>query len=896
MNLPKGFGRGRDVSAYLIGTVAVLSLGLAGILWVIWVRDVGSADWFFGLAAGATLIAVLAGAAGFCRRVDNPDPETALIEAGAGYRLPDLVARRHAERIGRTGSWYWILESDEIVWSEEAFRILGLESANIVPAWSEFLRLVLPEERDALHEWFRKAWKSDTESAAECRIIRADGTARWVEARLGPLFESGIKTAVFGTLMDVTDRVERLEEIQALNAHQEELVAKRTAELQAEIVKREAVQVELELSEAMHRNIVDGAVEAIVTVDVDGQIISANKAVETIFGYEPSSLVGKPVAVLMERGVAVSHQDLINSYLLTGKSRIVGATTELSAQRANGETFPIELSVNEVTVPGHKFFCAVVRDIGERRAAELELRQSAERLKESERNLKQLLDLSPIGITIVEQQDHNRLYANEAMARMFMIPAGTPLSEWGVAETFADPESLDLVKSTGFATNPVSDLELLRKRRDGSTWWCIHYSRPIVFGGKKAAIVWHLDISSRKKFEAELSRTEEQLRSTISNAPAGILLTDKEINIVVANDELRDIVKVPEEMMDTGKNYADVIRFLAKRGDFGPNPDRSIDDILDTLKAPAERSSEYTSLDGKVFNVRRHPVGGGGAVTIAMDVTEQKEAEERLRQALWDLELTQDELVHSEKMASLGSLVAGVAHEINTPMGTALTAATHVREETLKVVAAFKKNEIKRSQLENFLSIADEGSKIIESNLSRAAHLIRSFKQVAVDQSSEQRRSFNIDSYLRETIESLTPQLRPYPKIELILVVGADVEINSFPGAFSQILSNLLVNALTHAFEHDGSGKIEIRTLTLGDQMRISFEDNGLGMTEAVRGRIFEPFFTTRRGTGGSGLGLHIVYNLVTTKLSGTIRCFSNPGEGTRFDITLPITSETVDD
>ncbi|MEQ8332194.1 PAS domain S-box protein [Nisaea sp.] len=768
MNLPRGFGRGRTVSAYLIGAVAVLSLVLAGILWVIWAREAGAADWGFGLAAGATLMTVLAGVAGFCRWVDKPGQKTALAEAGSGFRLPDLVARRHAERIGRIGSWYWILATDEVVWSDEAFRILGLKNGEVIPGWFEFLKFVHHEDRDAVQDWFRTAWKNDTETTCECRILKADGAVIWGEARLGPLFEDGIKTAVFGTLMDVTDRVERLREIEALNADQERLVETRTAELQDEIA--------------------------------------------------------------------------------------------------------------------------------ERKHAEDEARQNADRLRESEKNLNQLLDMSPVGITIVSEETHDRLYANAAMAEMFGISRETPLDEWGARWTFADPSGAELMFRQVFRDGGLSNLELRRKRPDGSTWWCLHNSRPIVFAGQPAAIVWHLDITNRKNFEAELSRTEEQLRSTINNAPAGILLTDKEMNIVVANDVLRDIIKVPEEMMAAGRNYADVIRFLANRGDYGRNPDRTVDEILDALKTPAERSLEYTSLDGKVFNVRRHPVGAGGAVTIAMDVSELKEAEERLRQALWDLELAQDELVHSEKMASLGSLVAGVAHEINTPMGTALTAATHVREETLKVTAALKKNEIKRSQFENFLLTADEGSKIIEVNLTRAAHLIRSFKQVAVDQSSEQRRPFNVDSYLRETIESLTPQLRSYPKIELVLDADADVVIDSFPGAFSQILSNLLLNALTHAFGQEGEGKIEIRTLTFGDQVRISFADNGLGMTEAVRGRIFEPFFTTRRGAGGSGLGLHIVYNLVTTKLSGTIRCFSNPGEGTRFDITLPITSETVDD
>lgn len=808
--------------------------------------------------------------------------------------LPDRIAQRHAERIGRIGSWHWVLETDEIVWSEEAFRILGLDSTEVTPIWSEFLKIVHPDDREAVHEWFRHAWKTDVENATECRILRADGSVRWVEAREGPLFDGEKKIAIFGTLMDVTERVERLAEIQALSAHQEELVAQRTSELQAEIAKREAIQVDLELSEAMHRNIVDGAADAIITVDIEGRIMSANRAVMAMFGYDPEQLVGEPVGILMEAGVAENHQSFVNGYLETGQSRIMGGTTELFARRACGEVFPVELSVNEVKVPGRKFFSAIVRDVSQRRAAELELRQTAERLKESERNLQQLLDLSPVGITIVQADNHNRLYANEAMAKMFMIPPGTPLEEWGAAGTFSDPEDLEYVRRIDFTRNPISDLELQRRRRDGSVWWCLHYSSPITFAGTEAAIVWHLDITNRKSIEAELTRKEQQLRSTIENAPAGIILTDGEDKIVLINEEMREILEVPAEMVEPGKCYADVLRYLVERGDYGVGDiEQILERTLDALRKPTSRIYEYNSISGKIYGVRRHPAADGSVVTVAVDVSEQKENEERLRQALWDLELAQDELVQSEKMASLGGLVAGVAHEINTPVGTAVTAASHVREETLKIKAAFEGNAVKRSEFENYLSTANEGTRIIESNLNRAAQLIRSFKQVAVDQSSEHRRVFNVDDYLQETVDSLKPQLKSYPRVELALETDADVPINSFPGAFAQVLSNLFVNALSHGFGQDGSGTISIRTMRLDDQVRVTFEDDGKGMDAETRGRIFEPFFTTRRGSGGSGLGMHIVYNLVTTQLSGTIRCFSNPGQGTRFDITLPLEPET---
>ena len=366
-------------------------------------------------------------------------------------------------------------------------------------------------------------------------------------------------------------------------------------------------------------------------------------------------------------------------------------------------------------------------------------------------------------------------------------------------------------------------------------------------------ISWQSDITERRQWEKKLLEKEDQLRSTINNAPVGIILTDKDKKIVVANDQLRDILDIPHDMMETGKDYMEVIRYICDRGDFGADIDRRREVILHSLENPNSPPYDYNATSGKIYSVRRHPAGDGSVVTISVDMTEQKKAEENLQQALRDLELAQDELVEAGKLASLGSLIAGVAHEINTPIGTSLTASTHVHEETLKICAAFEDNAVKRSELAGYLAIASEGSKIIEVNLKRAGALIRSFKQVAVDQSSEQRRSFDVDSYLAEIIQSLKPQLKAYPHIELVLEANAETVINSFPGAFSQILSNLLVNALMHAFEQDSEGQVVIRTRSFENQLTIFFEDNGRGMDKWVRERIFEPFFTTRRGSGGSG-------------------------------------------
>ncbi|WP_193173650.1 PAS domain S-box protein [Nisaea nitritireducens] len=877
-----------------------------GVLW--WFSDqaISSPFWVVEQAIVVTFITALS-AYYFLHLRPGAPADTS--EPAAANSLPDITAWSHAERFGQIGYWYWTLDGDEIFWSDGAYRILGLDQAGKTPNWGSFLQSAHPDERDEIDRWFRRVWKIDAESATECRILRPDGSIRWVEARVGPLFEKGRKIAVCGTLMDVTDRVERLNEIQILNTRQEELVEQRTAELRDEISKRKAIQAELEFSEAQHRNTIDSAADAIVSVDTDGRIMSANRAVETIFGFCLKNLIGQPVTVLMDASMADVHQSWVLRFLETGESSIIGRTSELEGRHADGTLFPIELSVSEVKTAGSRSFTAIIRDVTKRKLAERETQRNAERLRE-------ILEFCPMGVSIFSADDSRRLFVNNRNIELTGLEnpdSGAPAL---LGSTFPDGVFPEALQTPAIDQAGVSQFETERVRPDGSRWWSLISAKRIDFEDVPSIIVWQSDITERREWEKKLLEKEELLRSIINNAPAGIILTDEHMKIVVVNDQLRDILNVPREMMEAGKNYDDVIRYMSARGDYGPDSDQFRDNVLDTLKFPNARPFDYTSTGGKGYSVRRHPVGDGSVVTIAMDVTEQKESEERLRQALWDLEVAQDELVHAEKMASLGSLVAGVAHEINTPIGTALTASTHVREETIKIGAAFGSNTVKRSQLEGYLAIADEGSRIIETNLGRAAELIRSFKQVAVDQSSEERRSFNVDSYLHEIIQSLKPQLRAYPNVDLVLEADANVVIDSFPGAFSQILSNLLVNALTHAFgqegqeqegqeqegqeqegqEQEGRGQVLIRTILFGDQVRISFEDNGRGMDAKVRERIFEPFFTTRRGSGGSGLGMHIVYNLVTATLAGTIRCFSNPGDGTRFDITLPIKSETADD
>ncbi|GAB1409326.1 hypothetical protein MASR1M90_04800 [Desulfovibrionales bacterium] len=266
-------------------------------------------------------------------------------------------------------------------------------------------------------------------------------------------------------------------------------------------------------------------------------------------------------------------------------------------------------------------------------------------------------------------------------------------------------------------------------------------------------------------------------------------------------------------------------------------------------------------------------------------------ANANLHTALDDLRQAQSHLVMSEKLAALGELVAGIAHEINTPVGVALSATSTMAEKNRVLTELFTQGEMKRSHLTEYLDASREGMEMSLINLHRASDLIRSFKMVAADQVSETRRSFNVHTYIGEVLLSLRPKLKKTTH-HIETECDEDLVIESYPGALSQILTNLILNSLTHAFDEGESGLIRIVVRIEDNVLCLTYADNGRGIPREVQNKIFEPFYTTARSRGSTGLGLHIVFNIVTSRLHGTVTCCSEPGQGAMFQIRIPLTQE----
>jgi len=281
-------------------------------------------------------------------------------------------------------------------------------------------------------------------------------------------------------------------------------------------------------------------------------------------------------------------------------------------------------------------------------------------------------------------------------------------------------------------------------------------------------------------------------------------------------------------------------------------------------------------------------------VTLSALVLAALFAENRDRRRLAEIALqaseTQRYLIETERLAALGGLVAGVSHEINTPVGTSLTVASSLAHRCAVFAEQIAVGEVRRSQLDEFADSCRDASNQLVANLQRAGELIQSFKQVAVDRSHADRRTFDLKVVTEQIVASVRPGLPKPRRDSIALEIPAQVTLYSYPGAYGQVLTNLIFNAFTHGFPDGRDGRVLIKAREVGtDQVEITFSDGGIGIPGDVQRHVFDPFFTTNRAQGNTGLGLYIVHNLVTQHLGGTITLVSAPGKGTTICMTLPL-------
>ena len=404
------------------------------------------------------------------------------------------------------------------------------------------------------------------------------------------------------------------------------------------------------------------------------------------------------------------------------------------------------------------------------------------------------------------------------------------------------------------------------------------------------------DITDQKRAEDAVAEGRRLLQQVIDTVPAMINVKDRQLRYVLMNRYMAGIFGV-EPADAIGRTTTDLMsRYGAQKTD--ENDKR----VLASGKGLGFYEEEYLDSSGDLrqWLVNKLPLLDADGeieqiVTVALDIGERKRGEQEMRKAkdaaeaaLRNLRETQNSLIEAEKLAALGRLVAGVAHEVNNPIGISLTVASSLERKTALFAAEVARGEIRRSRLNEFLETSRDASSQLVANLNRAAELITSFKQVAADRNYSDQRIFDLGDLTEQVVMSLRPGLRKH-HLTLTVDCQPNLIMNSYPGPYGQVLTNLFLNSVAHAFPDGKPGTINIQVRESGkDNVEVIFSDNGCGMSLDVRRRAFDPFFTTRRDQGGTGLGLHIVYSIVTNRLGGRLDLDSEPGGGTRIQLILP--------
>ncbi|GEO36600.1 hypothetical protein SAE02_07480 [Skermanella aerolata] len=516
--------------------------------------------------------------------------------------------------------------------------------------------------------------------------------------------------------------------------------------------------------------------------------------------------------------------------------------------------------------------------------------------KEAEDAQRKLIDAVPVPLVLARTSDAQVLQINHRAAELFGL---TPEQAIGrdATDFYVVEEERRRLGTRLRNDGQVDEFELQLCDSARQPFWSLLSARLFNHRGEPATLTTVNVINERKRIEQELARDRAMLKATLENMDQAMLITDGDLRVIGWNHRCADLLDLTAEVLEPGPTLAGLAGFLAERGDFAGLSDEDVLQFTGDQRDLLESRPIYERRrpNGMVVEARSNRLPGGGYVCTYTDVTERKSAEDALRASKEAAEMAydrlhqaQDSLLQAEKMAALGSLVAGVAHEINTPIGTALTAASHLGERTADFRALLQGGKLKKSDADRYLETATESSAIMVATIGRAAELIQSFKQVAVDQSTDIRRGFNLAEYIGEILLSLRPRLRQTAHT-VSVDCPDDLEIDSYPGALSQVLTNFVMNSLVHGFAEGRAGRITLcARLQQPDVVSIRYSDTGKGIPEKNLGKIFEPFFTTRRGSGGTGLGLHIVFNIVAQSLGGTIAVESIEGQGASFILTIP--------
>lgn len=421
---------------------------------------------------------------------------------------------------------------------------------------------------------------------------------------------------------------------------------------------------------------------------------------------------------------------------------------------------------------------------------------------------------------------------------------------------------------------------------------------PIRNGG---FVTTYQDITEQHAMQEQMRHQTLLLREILENMPAGIIVFDADLKLQVWNTSAVDMLSLPESCFVIGGDYENLLRMMLERNGLdNEEMEQAVSERMAIVRKFLPHRYERTNPDGRTFLIHGKTLYNNGKmlqfITIMTDITDRKRAEvkaqeinHQLEKLVRELSETRADLIRSEKLAALGSLVAGVAHELNTPLGNCLMMASTLKDMSLDTNNKVMAGQLTRSELVQYIQQSFDALELMMRNLNIAAESILHFKQVAIDQASAQRGNFNLHDLVREVFTMMRDKIEGAGH-SLQLNLPNSIEMDSYPGAMEQVLIALLNNSMAHAFDHMQGGVMTITaSAVMGGRVVLEFSDNGCGIAEHHMNRIFDPFFTTKLGRGGTGLGLNISYNIVTSLLGGNISVFSEVGGGATFVIDIPV-------
>ncbi len=627
----------------------------------------------------------------------------------------------------------------------------------------------------------------------------------------------------------------------------------------------------------------------------DGLIVEANQGFQAISGYSPAEVIGHPMAQFNVWVHAAQRAQLVDEMMRTGIAR----DTLVQLRRRDGTVRDCMVNSALVALEGQTRSHAVwiARDVTEQNAVHEQFTAA--------------FRLTPDFMSISRLSDGKYVEVNEAFERITGLRRAQVLGRTATEmNIWHDPRQRDALVRTLQAQGSVHDYLILINAHNNQVREALVNAAVFEARGERYMIALLRDVTGARKAERALQESEARFSRLFAQSPLPMCYSSSSDNYGTTQWNqawFEAFGFTPEQAqgksgqtLNIWVNPQDRTRVLSSHAD-----SKSVEaemrradgeirwmSVSTRVFAEAERTlyvSTYFDLTERRRNQQQiQQLNAQLEARVAQRTVELQDANQELSDTLDTLKMAKDQLVQSEKLAALGALVAGVAHELNTPIGNGLTVASSLEHRTQEF-ARMLDTGMKRSDLQRFLQDTETAADILVRNLTRAGALVASFKQVAVDQTSAHRRRFSLSAVVAEILVTLQPSIRK-TACNVTAHIDEGLWMESFPGPLGQVITNLVNNAMVHGFDAGQAGNIRIAAHTIAtDTVELQVQDDGRGIDPDDLNRVFDPFFTTRLGQGGSGLGLHIVHNIVTGVLGGQIEAQSQPGQGATFVLRLPL-------